>query len=117
MNAARLQPDAVVLKSQFNSRHNKILSVEFDRTAKFVLAAGADGAVVVAETALGMPIAVLEGPNNIVRVAHFDPDSRRVVGASKDGTARVWDASSPYRRWNSPPISDDCGFGPPPGAR
>ncbi|HEX7840567.1 MAG TPA: hypothetical protein VF469_23975 [Kofleriaceae bacterium] len=28
-----------------------------------------------------------------VRVAHFDPGARRVVGASLDGTARVWDAA------------------------
>src|SRR6185295_10754469 len=37
---------------------------------------------------------------------------RRVIGASWDGTTRVWDATSPYRRWNSPPISDDCGVAP-----
>jgi WD40 repeat protein len=46
-----------------------------------------------------------------VRVAHFDPTSRRVVGASWDGTARVWDASAPYLRWSSPALSDDCGLG------
>jgi len=79
-----------------------------------VLATGADGTVVVADAALGMPITVLEGPPNAVRVAHFDPSSRRVVGASLDGTARVWDASSPYRRWNSPPIAEDCGLGTSP---
>jgi len=42
--------------------------------------------------------------------AHFDRDSRRVVGASWDGTARVWAATSPYRQWSAPPISDDCGL-------
>jgi WD40 repeat protein len=98
------------LQSQFNPRHSKILAVEFDRTSKLVLAAGADGTVVVADAALGMPVTVLEGPQNAVRVAHFDPSSRRVVGASKDGTARVWAATSPYRRWSSPPMSDDCGL-------
>jgi len=100
------------LRSQFNPRHSKILAVEFDRTSKLVLAAGTDGTVVVADAALGMPVTVLEGPQNVVLVAHFDPSSRRVVGASKDGTARVWDATPPYRRWNSPPVSDDCGIGP-----
>src|SRR6185369_11088308 len=98
------------LQSQFNARHNRILSVEFDRTSKLVLAACADGTVVVADAALGMPITVLEGPQNVL-VAHFDSSSRRVVGASVDGTAWVWDATSPYRRWSSPPISDDCGLG------
>jgi WD40 repeat protein len=42
--------------------------------------------------------------------AHFDPASRRIVGASWDGTARVWDATAPYRAWSSPPIADDCGL-------
>jgi WD40 repeat protein len=98
------------LRSQGNFLHGKILFAEFDPTSKLLLAAGASGRVVIADAALGMPIAVFEGPQNGVRVAHFDPSSRRVVGASLDGTARVWDATSPYRRWNSPPISDDCGF-------
>jgi WD40 repeat protein len=43
-------------------------------------------------------------------VAHFDSSSQRVVGASWDGTARIWDATAPYRRWITPPISDDCGL-------
>jgi WD40 repeat protein len=97
------------LQSQFNPRRSKILAVEFDRTSKLVLAAGTDGTVVVADAALGLPVTVLEGPQNVVWSAHFDPSSRRVVGASWDGTARVWDATAPYRRWSSPPISDDCG--------
>jgi hypothetical protein len=32
-------------------------------------------------------------------------EARRVVGASWDGTAWVWDAASPYRRWDSPQIA------------
>jgi WD40 repeat protein len=27
-----------------------------------------------------------------------------------DGLAQVWDATSPYLRWNSPPVSDACGI-------
>ena len=99
------------LQSQFNPRHSKILAVEFDQTSKLVLTAGADGTVVVADVVLGMPIAVLEGPQNVVLAAHFDASSRHVVGASWDGTARVWDSTSPYRRWSSPLMSDDCGLG------
>jgi WD40 repeat protein/serine/threonine protein kinase len=98
------------LRSQGNYLHGKILSVEFDRTSTLVAAAGASGSVAVADAELGMPVTVLDGPRNVVRVAHFDPRSRRVVGASWDGTARIWDATAPYRRWNSPPISDDCGL-------
>jgi WD40 repeat protein/serine/threonine protein kinase len=97
------------LQSQLNPGHRKIFAVEFDRTSKRVLAAGAFGAVVVADAAQGVPEAVLDGPPNVL-VAHFDPSSQRVVGASLDGTARVWDASSPYHRWGSPPVSDNCGI-------
>jgi len=33
-----------------------------------------------------------------------------VVGASWDGTARLWKAESPYRRWSSEPLVDGCGI-------
>src|SRR5262249_54008641 len=32
-------------------------------------------------------------------------------GASWDGSARVWDASSPYRRWSSAPVGKSCNIG------
>jgi eukaryotic-like serine/threonine-protein kinase len=98
------------LQGQANHLRGRIQSVEFDRTSTLVLAAGAMGTVVVADVAQGMAVATLEGARAAVRVAHFDPTSRRVVGASLDGAARVWDATPPYRRWSSPPISDDCGL-------
>jgi len=97
------------LRSQGNYLHGKIRSIEFDRTSTLVVMASANGSVAVADAALGMPVTVLDGPRNDVRVAHFDPSAHRVIGASWDGTARVWDATAPYRRWSSPPISNDCG--------
>lgn len=96
------------LQSQGNYLRSKIFSVEFDPTSKLVVAAGASGRVAVADVALGMPVAVLEGPQTLVWVAHFDPSSGRVIGASSDG-AWGWNAASPYRRWSSPPIRDECG--------
>ena len=97
------------MRSQGNYLRARIRSVEFDATSKLVLAAGANGAVVVADAGLGTPLAVLEGPQNVVTAAHFDPNARRVVGASFDGTARVRDATPSYRRWSSPPVSEECG--------
>jgi WD40 repeat protein len=99
------------LESQLHARRGKILSVEFDRASRLVLAAGADGAVVVAEVGEGTPLAVLDGPQSVL-VAHFDPEARRVVGASLDGTAWVWDATPSYRRWHSPPVAADCNLAP-----
>jgi WD40 repeat protein/serine/threonine protein kinase len=98
------------LQSQINALRSKILTLEFDPTSQLLVAAGASGTVIVADAALGMPVTALEGLRGIVKAVHFDPTSRRVIGASWEGAARVWDATSPYRRWNSPPISDDCGF-------
>jgi len=96
--------------SRFEARRGKVVTVEFDPTSRLVLAA-AESAVVVADAVQGLPIVALEGPQSALRVAHFDPSSRRVIGTSRDATARVWNAGSPYRRWSSPPVSDDCGVG------
>jgi WD40 repeat protein len=104
------------LQSQLNPCHCRISAVEFDRTSRLVLAADADGAVVVAEAGEGMPVAVLDGPQSVL-VAHFDPSSQRVVGASLDSTARVWDATPPYRRWSSPPVADNCSLSHEPDRR
>jgi len=96
------------LRSQSNHLRNRVLSVEFDRSSSLIVAASSSGSAAVSEAASGMPVTVLDGPSAVVRDAHFDPSSQRVVGASWDGTARIWDATAPYRRWGSPPLSDDC---------
>jgi WD40 repeat protein len=103
------QTDSGTLRSQANPRHSKVLWVEFDPTAASVLAAHADGTVVVVDVAQGFPVAILDGPQNAVLVARFGAGSR-VVGASGDGFARVWDAAPPYRHWAAAP-SGDCYVG------
>jgi WD40 repeat protein len=104
------QADSGALRSQLNPRHGKILWVEFDPTAGSLLAAHSDGAVVVADVRQGFAIATLDGAKSAVRVARFDARSR-VLGASLDGTARVWEAASPYRRFASAPVGDACNVG------
>jgi WD40 repeat protein len=42
----------------------------------------------------GKPLATLQGHTGAVPSAVFSPDSRRIVTASDDHTARVWDATS-----------------------
>ncbi len=97
------------LQNQLTAVRTRILSIEFDPTSRLVVVSGNGGALMVAE-ALGMPVTVLDVARGVIRTAHFDPTSHHVVGASWEGTARVWDATSPYRRWSSTPISDDCGI-------
>jgi WD40 repeat protein len=104
------QTDSGALRSQANPRHSKILWVEFDPTAASLLAAHADGTVVVVDVEQGFPVATLDGPRNAVLVARFGAGSR-VVGAALDGSARVWDAGSPYRRWATTPSGDTCNIG------
>ena len=96
------------LRTQLNSHRDMIYAVEFSPSGGLLLSAGADGAVVVSNVATGLPVARHEGPESRVIGAHFDSESRRVVGASWDGTARVWDVTSPYRRWASEPIGAEC---------
>jgi WD40 repeat protein/serine/threonine protein kinase len=96
------------LRTQFHSHRDKIYTAEFSAAGDLLLSAGADGAAVISNVATGLPVARLEGPKSFIIAAHFDAEARRVVGASWDGTARVWDAASPYRRWESPPIGTDC---------
>jgi WD40 repeat protein len=97
------------LQSQLNYHQGKIQSLEFDASSK-LLVASSNGAVFVSDAALGMPVTTLEGPRAVIRPVHFDPSSRQVVGASLDGTAWVWDATAPYRRWSSPAAGDFCGI-------
>ena len=96
------------LQTQSRYHRDKIRSIEFDLASTLVLSAGTEGLVIVSDVATGTPMSVLEGSPTPV-VAHFDRSARRVVGASRDGATRIWDAGSLYRRWNSPPIDDDCG--------
>src|SRR5262249_47596984 len=97
------------LRSQLNPRRSRIVTVEFDPTSALLLPAHAAGPAVVADIAQGLPIAILDGPRGALRVAGFGPRGQ-VVGASRDGTARIWNAPSPYRRWSAEPMSDDCGI-------
>jgi WD40 repeat protein len=96
------------LRTQFNPHHDKVYAIEFSRDHDLILSAGGDDAVVVSSVATGMPVARLEGAKARIITAQFDAEARRVVGASWDGTARIWDAASPYRRWSTPEIGPEC---------
>ncbi len=100
---------------QFHELRGQLRAIEFDQTSRLVAAAGPLGvggsdAVVVSEVALALPAVTVLQNAGVVRTVHFDPASRSVVVASRDGVATAWNATSLYRRWNSPPISNDCGL-------
>ena len=95
-------------RTEFNPHHDKVYAIEFSRGHDLIVSAGGDDAVVVSSVATGMPVARLEGAKARIITAHFDAEAHRVVGASWDGTTRVWDATSPYRRWSTPEIGPEC---------
>jgi serine/threonine protein kinase/WD40 repeat protein len=99
------------LRSQLNLRRSEILAVELEPTSASLLAAHADGTAVVADVAQGLPIAIFDGPRSALGIAKLGPRGQ-VIGAFRDGTARIWDATAPYRRWSSEPMSDNCGIVP-----
>jgi len=101
-------PNIVGNKTEL-AKVSKVTDTSDASAASTAAAASSSGSVAVSEAASGIPLTVLDGPTTVVRVAHFDPSSKRVVGASWDGTARIWDATAPYRRWTSPFI-DNCGL-------
>jgi WD40 repeat protein/serine/threonine protein kinase len=96
------------LRSEFNPHHGGVYAIEFSPNRESIVSVGRDDAVVVSSVVTGMLIARLEGPKARIITAHFDAEARRVVGASWDGTARVWDTTSPYRRWRTPAIGPEC---------
>ena len=63
-----------------------------DRTAS------ARGSVWILDAASGREVATLEGHDGEVSTAAFSTDSKRVVTASHDKTARIWDVSSISRK-------------------
>jgi len=84
-------------------------ALEFNSASTQLLAAGAEGQVVVLDVNSKTTVAVLEGASGLILEAHFDSTHRRVVAASMDGTVHVWQVGAPYRRWTSEPIGRDCG--------
>jgi len=96
------------LWSQAMPHRGQVHRVEFSPKGDLLLSAGADGSVVISNVATGQPVDRLEGPKDVVFIAHFDASARRVVGASWDGTARLWNVAPPYHRWGTPPVGPEC---------
>jgi WD40 repeat protein/serine/threonine protein kinase len=101
------------LQTELKNHRGNLTWVEFDPTSKRVASAGADNVVVISDIAAGIPIALLERAQGVVRDAHFDRSGQRLLSVDYNGTVLVWDlssptATSPYHRWSSPSIDEDC---------
>jgi WD40 repeat protein len=70
---------------------------------------GSDGSVAIMDVALQTVVAILGGPRTLRGAGHFDPSSQRVVAASWDGAAWLWDARPQHLQWATPEIGEDCG--------
>ena len=71
-----------------------LYSAAFSRDGTRFAAAGTDGAVRVWSRDGGTPLAVMHGHHGQVLDVGFGPRDDRVISASDDGTARVWDAGT-----------------------
>jgi WD40 repeat protein/serine/threonine protein kinase len=95
------------LESDLKYHRGLILSVEFDRSSQLLVTTGTDGVVVVSDLATGIALSTFEGTQPFI-TAQFAPTEPRIIGASWDGTARIWAATPTYRRWTSPAIGGEC---------
>ncbi len=82
-----------VYAAAFNVKRDQIVTASDDTTSRLWDISTAENLKAgTAALSLG-PIAVLHGHKKLVRWAEFSPDGNRIVTASDDGTARVWDLS------------------------
>jgi serine/threonine protein kinase/WD40 repeat protein len=96
------------LINQGNQLHSKVTAIAFDTASQVLAAGGASGAMVITDARNGALVTDLDGGRGVIRSLQFAPSQPWLLGASTEGTARIWDATSPYRRWSSPPIADGC---------
>lgn len=95
--------------AQGNHLRARVASIVFDAGGERV-ATAASGEISIGDAANGLPVDVIEGPKQQLRGAWFDAGGGRVLAASWDGTARVWNAIPSYRRWSAGPLSRTYGL-------
>jgi WD40 repeat protein/serine/threonine protein kinase len=88
-------------------RSSASLWAEFDPTSHLVVSTDGNGEVVISDVALRMKVSTLRALE-LIRAPHFDPHSQYVLGASWDGTARVWNTERAYLRWATEPPGGQC---------
>jgi len=82
---------------------------EFDASSRFVVSVDDNSEVAISDIGLRAKVSTLDGPTGLILAVQFDPHARRVIAASWDGTARIWDTARSYLRWATPPLGSGCG--------
>jgi WD40 repeat protein len=82
---------------------------EFDASSRLVVSVDKNSEVAVSDIVLRAKVSTLDGPTGLILAVQFDPHAQRVIAASWDGTARIWDTGRSYLRWATPPLGSGCG--------
>lgn len=77
---------------EFTGHRGNVNSVDIDPSGKWLVTGGADKKLIMRKIATGDVEWSIDAHESLVILVRFSRDGKRVVSASVDGTARVWDA-------------------------
>jgi WD40 repeat protein len=104
------------LQVEFKNHKSPTIWVEFGSNSNLLVSSDIDGIVTTSDVVLKVAMATFDASTRLAHAVHFDPSARRVIGASFDGKAHIWDVASSYLQWASPPVQPRCLNGIPPDA-
>jgi WD40 repeat protein/tRNA A-37 threonylcarbamoyl transferase component Bud32 len=98
------------LRVELKNHRSASVWAEFDASSHLVASVDQQNEVAISDMTQRATVSTLDGltRGSTIPAVHFDPLGRRVMAASWDGTARVWDTAPQYLRWATQPLGPDC---------
>jgi WD40 repeat protein len=97
------------LQAELRNHRSPSTWAEFDASSRLLMSVDQESEVTISDVELRAKVSTLHGPSSLIRNAQFDPRAGRVIAASWDGTARIWDTKPSYLRWATAPLGSACG--------